>query len=144
MRKALTLALILSVASPVLTPATAQELTPLPDSVSSTRDAGDDGRDGGQDSYGTADDLGSADRVAAQTGDDFYCRERRLGTWFYCDKPKAKPAEQRSAQPARSSAEQLAAISKQLEELKARAILEPTPENISHYIAFQREQLDRA
>jgi hypothetical protein len=22
--------------------------------------------------------------------------------------------------------------------------LEPTPENISHYIAFQREQLDRA
>ena len=52
MRKALTLALILSVASPVLTPATAQELTPLPDSVSSTRDAGDDGRDGGQESYG--------------------------------------------------------------------------------------------
>jgi conjugal transfer pilus assembly protein TraF len=144
MRKALTLALILSVASPVLTPATAQDLTPLPDSVSSTRDAGEDGRDGGQDSYGSADDLGSADRVAAQTGDDFYCRERRLGTWFYCDKPKARPAEQRSAQPARSSAEQLAAISKQLEELKARAILEPTPENISHYIAFQREQLDRA
>ena len=71
MRKALTLALILSVASPVLTPATAQELTPLPDSVSSTRDAGDDGRDGGQDSYGSADDLGSADRVAAQTGDDW-------------------------------------------------------------------------
>ena len=66
MRKALTLALILSVASPVLTPATAQELTPLPDSVSSTRDAGEDGRDGGQDSYGSADDLGSADRVAAQ------------------------------------------------------------------------------
>ena len=144
MRKALTLALILSVASPVLTPATAQELTPLPDSVSSTRDAGDDGRDGGQDSYGSADDLGSADRVAAQTGDDFYCRERRLGTWFYCDKPKAKPAEQRSAQPARSSAEQLAAISKQLEELKARAILDPSEENVIAYVRFQREQLDRA
>jgi conjugal transfer pilus assembly protein TraF len=30
------------------------------------------------------------------TGDPFYCGERKLGTWFYCERPKPKPA---SAQP---------------------------------------------
>ena len=83
-------------------------------------------------------------QVAEQSGDDFYCRERRLGEWFYCEKPKAKPSEQRVQQPTQSSADQLAAISKQLEEMKARAILQPTTENVSAYIAFQREQLNRA
>ena len=38
----------------------------------------------------------------------------------------------------------MAAITRQLDELKARAILEPTSENIVNYIRFQREQLDRA
>ncbi len=76
-----------------------------------------------------------------QSGDDFYCRERRLGTWFYCEKPKPRPADQ--APPA-SAADRLKGISAALEELKARAILEPSPENVTAYISFQREQLDRA
>ena len=86
-----------------------------------------------------------ADARVAESGDDFYCRERRLGEWFYCDKPKANPSEQVPA-PAASipAAERLAAISKELEERKAAAILEPTPANVQSYIAFQREQLDRA
>lgn len=76
---------------------------------------------------------------------DFYCGARKLGTWFYCDKPKPRPSTKPA--PAFSSAaasERLAAISKQLDELKARAILEPSEQNITAYIRFQREQLDRA
>src|SRR3546814_17419766 len=43
-----------------------------------------------------------------------------------------------------AASERLAAISKQLDELKARAILEPSEQNVTAYIRFQREQLDRA
>jgi conjugal transfer pilus assembly protein TraF len=76
---------------------------------------------------------------------DFYCGERKLGQWFYCERPKAKPsAPQASAQPQQSSTAQLKAITKQLDELKARAILEPTEANVIAYVRYQREQLDRA
>lgn len=77
--------------------------------------------------------------------DAFYCGERKLGQWFYCAKPK--PAENREARqppPVASAAERMAAITKQLDELKARAILEPTEANVIAYVRFQREQLDRA
>ncbi len=80
-----------------------------------------------------------------QQGDDFYCGERKLGQWFYCDRPKAKPSvPQASAQPQASSTERLKAITRQLDELKARAILEPTEANVIAYVRYQREQLDRA
>jgi hypothetical protein len=42
------------------------------------------------------------------------------------------------------AAEELDAITGKLRELKAQAILHPTPENVAAYIRFQREQLDRA
>ncbi|MCB2061108.1 MAG: conjugal transfer protein TraF, partial [Novosphingobium sp.] len=75
-----------------------------------------------------------------QAQDTFYCGERKLGTWFYCEDPRPEPGSPESARqvPAR---ERLAAISTALEELKARAILEPTPENVTAYVRFQREQL---
>jgi conjugal transfer pilus assembly protein TraF len=80
-----------------------------------------------------------------QQGDDFYCRERRLGQWFYCVRPKPAPADPGApAAPAASAADRLTAITKQLDELKARAILEPTEANVIAYVRFQREQLDRA
>jgi len=80
----------------------------------------------------------------ASSGDDFYCRQRKLGTWFYCDRPKS-PSDRTPASPsAAPAAQQLAAIGKELDELKARAILEPSEENVTAYIRFQREQLDRA
>ena len=87
----------------------------------------------------------SAQTASAEQRGDFYCR-RKLGTWFYCDKPKARP---RNAAPAptpsrQSAAEQIKAIAAVLDELKARAVLEPTTENVTAYIAFQRQQLDRA
>jgi conjugal transfer pilus assembly protein TraF len=82
----------------------------------------------------------------AQARDPFYCVERGLGSWFYCDpakRPEAEPAATPAA-PETSAAAQLAAITAELDELKARAVLDPTTENLTSYIAFQRQQLDRA
>ena len=94
-----------------------------------------------------AQDAGRADDSveALGGGDDFYCGERRLGQWFYCTRPK--PAETVNSQPPApepSAAERLAAITRQLDELKARAILDPSEANVIAYVRFQREQLDRA
>ena len=81
------------------------------------------------------------------SGSDLYCQQRALGHWFYCD-PPPKPEKDEAAPaptaPQTSYTEQLSAITEELDELKARAIIEPTPENVRNYIAFQREQLDRA
>jgi conjugal transfer pilus assembly protein TraF len=89
--------------------------------------------------------AGTPDAGEQQQGGDFYCGERKLGRWFYCERPNAKPsAPQASAQPQQSSTAQLKAITKQLDELKARAILEPSEANVIAYVRYQREQLDRA
>ena len=85
----------------------------------------------------------SSEAMQAEDHEDgFYCRERRLGQWFYCTRPK--DPERPSLVPQASAAERMAAISRELDELKARAILEPTQENVIAYVRFQREQLDRA
>ena len=80
-----------------------------------------------------------------QEGDDFYCRERRLGQWFYCERPQRPEEEQRTSQAdTRSATARLAEVRARVDELKAEAILNPTPQNVNAYIAYQREQLDRA
>jgi len=76
--------------------------------------------------------------------DSFYCQERRLGYWFYCTRPKPSARDNAQAAPATSATSQLDAVTAELRELKAKAILEPTPANVTAYIRFQREQLDRA
>lgn len=76
-------------------------------------------------------------------GDPFYCGERRLGTWFYCDPARRAPKDIPVSPPV-PAAEQLAAVRAALDELKARAILNPSEENVVAYVRFQREQLDRA
>ena len=81
--------------------------------------------------------------VAAQGDDPFYCAERRLGYWFYCARPKP-PETSAPVKPEPSAAERLDAVTAELRELKARAILEPSAANVTAYIRFQREQLDRA
>jgi conjugal transfer pilus assembly protein TraF len=82
---------------------------------------------------------------ASPATDDFYCGERKLGEWFYCSDPRpTDPGAVIPPPPRQSAAERIAAISKQLDELKARAILEPTDANVIAYVRFQREQLDRA
>lgn len=85
----------------------------------------------------------SADIERADGGDNFYCGERRLGQWFYCSKPRQQDAPV-TPPPERSAVERLAAITGELDELKARAILDPSEANVIAYVRFQREQLDRA
>ena len=83
--------------------------------------------------------------VATDDGQDsFYCAERRLGYWFYCARPRPVEQPEPPAPPPTSATSQLDEITAQLRELKAKAILEPTPANVRAYIRFQREQLDRA
>lgn len=81
----------------------------------------------------------------AASANSLYCEQRRLGYWFYCVKP-VPAAEPETAETAEEVAatQQLDAITGELRELKARAILYPTPENVTAYIRFQRAQLDRA
>lgn len=97
--------------------------------------------------------VDSTQAAIAQTGatnapaenDAFYCEERKLGYWFYCTKPKPAPkTEAAAAAPVPDAVTRMDAITAELRELKARAILEPTPANVTAYIRFQREQLDRA
>lgn len=88
-----------------------------------------------------------ADGQSAQAeaqGDDFYCGERKLGQWFYCTKPQRSAQSSTVPPPEPSAVDRVAAITRQLDELKARAILEPSEENVIAYVRFQREQLDRA
>ena len=90
--------------------------------------------------------FASPAQPSVETHDDddaFYCQERRLGHWFYCTRPKPQD-EQTSPAPPPSAAAQLEAVTAELRELKARAILEPTPANVTAYIRYQRQQLDRA
>ena len=80
-----------------------------------------------------------------QHGDRFYCEDRQLGTWFYCERPRpVEPDVALPSAPVPSAAEQLEAVTTELRELKARAILDPSPANVTAYIRFQRAQLDRA
>lgn len=100
--------------------------------------------------------LGLGAAASAQAVDDpggndrFYCQQRQLGTWFYCSKPKERPKASPQAQqapeaaPAESATDRMERITAELRELKAKAILEPTPANVTAYIRYQREQLDRA
>lgn len=89
-------------------------------------------------------DEGDDGLIRVQRGDDFYCRERNLGQWFYCEKPRRDPDSPPQNQTNIPAAVRLKAISEKLDELKARAILEPTTQNVQAYISYQREQLDRA
>ena len=97
---------------------------------------------------GSAKPLPASSLTRAQdvAGDDFYCRQRRLGTHFYCERAKPKPAEPSALPPAPpvSYAAQLKELQAKIEETRARAVLAPSPENITAYIALQREQLDRS
>ena len=86
-----------------------------------------------------------AQTSAGNAADALYCQQRQLGYWFYCVRPKAAaPEKPEQVAPPPSATQQMDAITKSLRELKARAIIEPTPENVTAYIRFQRDQLDRA
>lgn len=137
-RFAATLLMLLAAAAPVAAPAGAQSLDLQSAAMA---DAGDGA---GTEDQAQPEVLEASVDTSAQ-GDDFYCGQRRLGQWFYCERPKTPPKAPQAAQQAQASAtDRMKAISKQLNELKNRAILEPTEANVIAYVRYQREQLDRA
>lgn len=79
-----------------------------------------------------------------KTRDQFYCNERKLGSWFYCDPQKMTADEDAPPSTSVPATQKMAAITARLDELKARAILDPSTDNVGSYIRYQREQLDRA
>lgn len=81
---------------------------------------------------------------AAVQADD-YCG-RSLGTWFYCDRPKAKVAKPQAPaeDPMAAKAREMEQFQKDLEQARNVAVWEPTPENIRHYYEMQQVALDRA
>lgn len=86
---------------------------------------------------------GAASARPQTLGDDFYCQRRGLGTWFYCEHPKADsppPASQAQA----SATDQIEALRKRGDELRNRAILNPTEANVIAYMKYQRQQTDMA
>ncbi len=94
--------------------------------------------------------LISSPAMPAMAADD--CTS--LGWHFYCDPekeqevPEAKPQRELPPVPApvpqMDPRERIKLISDKLDKLKATAILDPTEENLTAYISFQRQQLDRA
>ena len=89
--------------------------------------------------------AGDEPSVATTDGQDpFYCAERRLGYWFYCTRPKSPEKPEQLPSEQQSATSRMDAITAELRELKAKAILEPTAENVTAYIRFQRRQLDQA
>ena len=70
-----------------------------------------------------------------------------LGWHFYCDRSEEETqdeAQATKAPPATSAKEQLLATRQALEEARARAILEPTPKNVTAYLRLQQEALQSA
>jgi conjugal transfer pilus assembly protein TraF len=135
-RVAATLLMLLAAAAPIAAPAQSLDLQ--------SAAMADTGEEVWTDDLVQPEALDASADGSAQGG-DFYCGQRRLGQWFYCERPKAPPKSPQAAQQAQTSAtDRMKAISKQLNELKNRAILEPTEANVIAYVRFQREQLDRA
>ena len=75
-----------------------------------------------------------------------------LGWHFYCDRQEEEPQRVEPAPalpvpspgPAQSASERIEAMRKALEEARAEAILNPTPENVTAYLRLQQETLQRA
>ena len=85
-----------------------------------------------------------------------WCEDRgsasSLGWHFYCDRQEERQeAEPPPAQPdppavgdSQSATERILALRRALEEARAEAILDPTPEKVAAYLRLQQETLQRA
>ncbi|MCY3671597.1 MAG: conjugal transfer protein TraF [Alphaproteobacteria bacterium] len=73
-----------------------------------------------------------------------------LGWHFYCDPEEDPPAAEPAPRPAPPAADERPAIArieamrKVLEDARAEAVLNPTPENVTAYLRLQQETLQRA
>lgn len=75
-----------------------------------------------------------------------YCKSRGLGWHFYCDPEKEEKQEEKepALQTLKTEKEQMAEIRQKLDDLKVKAVINPTEDNVKNYIKFQQEQTDRA
>ena len=74
-----------------------------------------------------------------------------LGWHFYCDRdepetmqPKAQDAQPEIPSPSQSATDRILELRMALEEARAAAILDPTPEKVEAYLRLQQETLQRA
>ena len=70
-----------------------------------------------------------------------------LGWHFYCDRSEEETEDEgqaTKAPPATSAIERILATRQALKEARARAILEPTPKNVTAYLRLQQEALQSA
>lgn len=69
-----------------------------------------------------------------------------LGWHFYCDRDEQKEEAPRTGQesPPPSATERIETMRKALEDARARAVLDPTTENVSAYLRLQQEALQSA
>ena len=91
--------------------------------------------------------------VAAQSNTSFSCADDRTRGWnFYCEIPVEEPEEpepqltpdQASAPPPQTFTQRMEEHRARLEEIKHRAILEPTPDNVTAYMRAQQETVQMA
>lgn len=73
-----------------------------------------------------------------------YCKSHKLGWHFYCENKKAEEKKENILNRYSSATEAISDIRAELEEKKAKAVLNPTQENMYEYIALQNEQILRA
>lgn len=98
--------------------------------------------------------LGVSQARAQQLGDDFYCAERNLGRWFYCEPPQEEDEEPEAAEtaaPASPPADAEAALAaearafmERLENARLIAAYDPTPERIETYLRMQWQATENA
>jgi conjugal transfer pilus assembly protein TraF len=72
---------------------------------------------------------------------------RRTEGWVWHEEKLVEediPIECKDQVPSRTNAEKAANIQRELEELKATAVLYPTQENVANFVRFQNQQIDRS
>ena len=87
--------------------------------------------------------------VAAEAGEWRSWCGQDLGWHFYCDRndtpePEARPAAPATEASPSSATEQILEMRRALEESRAAAVLDPTPEKVAAYLRLQQETLQRA
>jgi conjugal transfer pilus assembly protein TraF len=78
-----------------------------------------------------------------------YCQDNNLGWHFYCDKEEQKEENKFENQNSQNTStlsysQRLKNLQEQIEEAKAKAVLEPTEQNIKDYIVFQAAFLNQS
>lgn len=67
-----------------------------------------------------------------------------LGWHFYCDRIEEEPGDEAKTTQVPSATERILSMRRSLEEARARAVLEPTRENVTAYLRLQQEALQNA